>query len=680
MANTPGPDALRTVSVPDAIAPLFLRAQDYVRRYFADRHEDPEHSRITISGERYILVRAASMSVEFFDLVRSLYTDRGPDEAASVARNLLYDLAHSLGRADAHAFAAKMGLTDPIERLSAGPIHFAFAGWAFVRIHPESQPVPSDDYYLSYDHPFSFEADAWNRASRRAGFPVCIMSAGYSSGWCSESFGLTLEAAEVECTARGDAQCRFIMAPPRRLEEHLERYLERNRTADRSHRSAGLASVPVPEYFQRKRMEEALRAANERLEQRVAERTTELERANRALQAEMIERELAEEERQKVQVKLLDAQKLESLGVLSGGVAHDFNNLLVGILGNAGLAIQELPEDSPMRQTICDIETSALRAAELTRQLLAYAGKGQFVIQPVRVAQLVEEMEHLLGTAVHKAARLAFDFANGVPIIDADPIQLRQVVMNLVTNAAEAIGVGSGTITVRTGCMEATREYLADAQLGLGLSEGPYVFVEIEDDGHGMHPATLARIFDPFFTTKFTGRGLGLAAVLGIVRSHKGAIKVTSAPGHGTRVRVLLPPASAQMAAQAPAAEAPEVASHGGTVLIVDDEDTVRRVACRILEAAGFTVRTASGGVEAMRALREAPGAVDLVLLDMTMPDMSGTQTLIELQRIRPGIRVVLSSGYAQEEASVPGARVAAFIQKPYRPADLVAAIQRALA
>ena len=679
--DRPAPDALRTVSVPDAIAPLFLRAQDYVRRYFADRHEDPEQSSIVISGERYVLVRAASMSVEFFDLVTSLYADRGPDEAANVARNLLYDLAHSLGRADARAFAAKMGLTDPIERLSAGPIHFAFAGWAYVRIRAESQPVPNDDYYLCYDHPFSFEADSWSRAGRQAAFPVCIMSAGYSSGWCSESFGLTLEAVEVECSARGDAQCRFIMAPPRRLEEHLERYLERNGSAERGHRSARGTPVPVPEYFQRKRMEEALRAANERLEQRVAERTAELERANRALQAEIIERELAEEERQKVQVKLLHAQKLESLGVLSGGVAHDFNNLLVGILGNAGLALQDLAEDSPVRQTIRDIETSALRAAELTRQLLAYAGKGQFLVQPVQVSQLIDEMGHLLGTAVHRAARLVFEFGDGVPVVNGDPVQLRQVVLNLVTNAAEAIGIGSGTITVRTGQMDATREYLADAQLGPGLAEGPFVFLEVEDDGHGMHPATLARIFDPFFTTKFTGRGLGLAAVLGIVRSHKGAIKVTSAPGRGTRVRILLPLSdAARVATAAPAAQPSEAPQRGGTVLIVDDEDTVRRVACRILEHAGFTVRTATGGVEAMRSLREAPGSVDLVLLDMTMPDMSGAQTLQELQRIRPGIRVVLSSGYSQEETTVPTDQVSAFIQKPYRPADLVAAIRRALA
>jgi len=677
------PPQLRTVKVPDAIAPIFQKAEDYVRRYFADRTEDPERSSIVISGERYVLVRAASMSVEFFDLVTSLYKDKGPVEAANVAKNLLYDLAHSLGKADARAFAAKMHLHDPIERLSAGPIHFSFAGWAFVDIFPESNPSPDENYYLVYDHPFSFEADSWKRSGRKADFTVCVMNAGYSSGWCEESFGLPLVAAEVECVARGDPHCRFIMAPPAKIEAHLARFLEEHGTAERTHRASGGTPVTVPEYFQRKRMEEALRAANEQLERRVAERTVELEAANKALQAEIIERELAEEERRRVQVKLLHAQKLESLGVLSGGIAHDFNNLLVGILGNAGLALLELPEDAPARETLRDIETAALRAAELTRQLLAYAGKGQFVVEPVDLSRLVEEMNNLLATAVAKNARLQFEFPEVLPTIEADATQLRQVVMNLITNASEAIGSSSGAIYVRTGVMDADRAYLADTQLGGSLPEGRYAYVEVQDEGHGMHPATQARIFDPFFTTKFTGRGLGLAAVLGIVRSHRGAIRVVSAPGRGTTIRILLPCVDGAVplpAAPAHAGAAP--ASRTGCVLVVDDEETVRNVARRILVANGFSVRLAAGGVEAMHLLRDDPGGVDAVLLDLTMPDMSGTVTMQELLRIRPNLRVVLTSGYTQEEA-LPAADAAAgasgFIQKPYRPADLVATIRRAL-
>ncbi len=667
---------LRTVSVPEPLVPLFQKAEEYVRRYFADRSEDPEKSSIVISGERYVLVRAASMSVEFFDLVRSFYADKGEDEATAVARNLLYDLAHSLGRSDARAFANKMGVTDPIERLSAGPIHFSFAGWAFVDICAESRPTPDSDYYLIYDHPFSFEADSWKRAGRRPDFPVCVMNAGYSSGWCEESFGIPLVSAEIECQARGDAHCRFIMAPPDRIEGYLPAALSPNR---------GGAAVEIPEYFQRKRMEDALHAANEQLERRVAERTGEIERANKALQAEIIEREIAEEERRKVQVKLLHAQKLESLGVLSGGIAHDFNNLLVGILGNAGIALQDLPAGSPVRETIKDIETAALRAAELTRQLLAYAGKGQFFVGPVNLSTIVEEMANLLSSAVAKNARLEFQFPGDVPTIEADATQLRQVVMNLITNASEAIGASAGTIRVRTGTMNADRAYLGEAQLGAGLPEGTYCYIEVQDDGHGMHPATQARIFDPFFTTKFTGRGLGLAAVLGIVRAHRGAIRVQSAPGRGTTIRILLPCVESSPEAHGPAREAgPDkpVSERVASVLVVDDEETVRNVTTRILGTKGFTVRTASGGVEAIRMMRENPAQADVVLLDLTMPDMSGAVTMQELLRIRPDLKVVLSSGYSQEDAiadSDVAASAAAFIQKPYRPADLLATIRRVL-
>ncbi len=679
--SAPSREELRTVSVPEPFAPIFLRAQDYVRRYFADRTEDPESASIVISGERYILVRAASMSVEFFDMVSSLYADRGPAEAAIVAKNLLFDVAHSIGKADARTFHQRMGVTDPIERLSAGPIHFSFSGWAFVKIFPESQPAPNDTYYLIYDHPFSFESDAWRRAGRQAAFPVCVMNAGYSSGWCEESFGLPLVAAEVECLACGDTQCRFIMAPPEKIEEHIARYTRR-RSSGHPLPDDRYQPVAVPEFFQRKRMEEALREANDLLERRVEERTAELAAANKKLQAEIIERELAEEERRKVHVKLLHAQKLESLGVLAGGIAHDFNNLLVGVLGNAGIALQDLPADSPVRQTLKDIETAALRASELTRQMLAYAGKGQVVVQPVDLSHLVEEMANLLASAVSKSARLEYAFARELPRVEADATQLRQVVMNLITNASEAIGASGGTIRVETGVMRADRGYLTETHLGAGLPDGEYVYVEVKDDGHGMHAATLARIFDPFFTTKFTGRGLGLAAVLGIVRTHHGAIKVASASGKGTTIRVLLPVADGT-AEDAPPAEAEQADApgRGGTILVVDDEETVRAVARRMLERAGFTVRVAAGGQDALHQFRLDPAAFDAVLLDMTMPDLGGAQVFEEMRRIRADVRVLLSSGFTPEEmlGQVPGAGPAGFVQKPYRPADLVAAVRGVL-
>ena len=256
------PGQLTAASVPEPIQPLFLRAQQYVAAYFADRVEDPRQSTITISGERYILVRAASMSVEFFDLVTSLYRDKGPIEARSVANNLLFDLAHAIGKADAKAFHTRMGVTDPIEKLSAGPIHFAYSGWAFVDIFPQSSPSPDENYFLIYDHPFSFEADSWIKRGRKVDFPVCIMNAGYSSGWCEESFGLPLVATEVACTARGDRACRFIMAPPSRIEGYVARYFENAKRA--ASRTNDAVPAEIPEFFKRRRMEDALRTSENR--------------------------------------------------------------------------------------------------------------------------------------------------------------------------------------------------------------------------------------------------------------------------------------------------------------------------------------------------------------------------------------------------------------------------------
>ena len=262
--------ALDTVRVPDGLAGPFLEAHGYVERYFLSFVHRPTEATISIAGERYILLRASSMSVEFVELVMSLYRDRGPEEARGVADNLLFDLAHALGTADALAFHEKMGVTEPIAKLSAGPIHFAFSGWASVEILPESKPSPDDDFFLMYDHPFSFESHSWIAKGKTSETPVCIMNAGYSSGWCEESYGLPLVATEIECTAAGGEHCRFIMAPPSRIEEHLARHGVVGGGA------GGRSSVAVPEFFQRRRLEDELRRANTSLEQRVDERTAEL--------------------------------------------------------------------------------------------------------------------------------------------------------------------------------------------------------------------------------------------------------------------------------------------------------------------------------------------------------------------------------------------------------------------
>ncbi len=397
---------------------------------------------------------------------------------------------------------------------------------------------------------------------------------------------------------------------------------------------------------------------------------------------DVTERRAAEAERRRLDQQMQQTQKLESLGILAGGIAHDFNNLLVAILGNAGLALLELPPESPARQTVQAIETAAQRAADLTRQMLAYSGKGKFVIEPLNLSRVVEEMAHLLEVSITKRAVLKYHFAPNLPPIEADATQVRQVIMNLITNASDAIGDRSGVISISTGMQFADRAYLAESYLDTDLPEGDYVYIEVADTGEGMDEETRARIFDPFFTTKFTGRGLGLAAVLGIVRGHRAAIKLYSEPGRGTTFKVLFPAAAspATPVAQLPPVAQPAAAGARGVVLVVDDDETVRTVTRRMLEQAGFSVILAADGAQALEIYQSTP-AVALVIMDMTMPRMDGEQCFRELRRLDPAVRVLLTSGYNEQDATerFVGKGLAGFIQKPYRPVDLLARVQEAI-
>ena len=526
------PSRLATVTVPPELTEVFLKAQQYVESYFRQRRDDPEHSTISIAGERYILVRAASMSVEFFDLVLSLYRDRGPREAWGVANNLLFDIAHALGKADARALHEKTGVTDPIERLSMGPVHFAFAGWAFVRIHPESRPTADENFFLTYDHPFSFEADAWLKRLRRSECPVCIMSAGYSSGWCEESFGMPLVSVEVQCQARGDAHCRFIMAPPSRIPEHLARL---RFDSDSSIHAPGAHRISVPEFFVRKRLEDQIRASHEELEQRVWRRTVQLSEANRSLREAMTER-------QQMEQRLLQAQTMESIGRLAGGVAHDFNNLLTAIIGYTDLARAVAAGSDTIQQHLAGIREAADRATDLTRQLLALARQQPIEPRSVDLSRLVAENAAMLRLMVGDAIRLQITPAEDLWPVWADAGQLQRVLINLVVNARDACLPG-GQITITTGNTTFDESYLREHP---DASVGDHVMLSVEDTGAGIPPGVMARIFEPFFTTKDPGKGtgLGLSTCYGIARQHGGHIAVTSTPGAGTTFRVYLPRAT----------------------------------------------------------------------------------------------------------------------------------------
>ena len=397
-----------------------------------------------------------------------------------------------------------------------------------------------------------------------------------------------------------------------------------------------------------------------------------------SLGVDVTERKRAEEERRELENMMQQTQKLESLGVLAGGIAHDFNNLLMAILGNADLALAELPAESPVRNTIEDIVLGSRRAAELCRQMLAYSGKGRFLIEPLDLSRVVREMAHMLEVAVSKKAVLRYNFAENLPALEADATQIRQVVMNLIINASEAIGDRSGVIAVSTGAMECEAPFLRQTLFGESLAPGLYVYVEVADTGVGMDEATLARIFDPFFTTKFAGRGLGLAAVIGIVRSHHGTIRVQSAPDEGTTFRILFPASEKTAGDTAPQPEAQEWRANG-TILVVDDEETIRTLAKRMIQRCGLRVLSAADGREAVNVFRQAAGRIDCVLLDLTMPHMDGHEAFREMRAIRPEVPVILSSGYSEHDVTrrFAGVERIAFIEKPYTRGTLIAALRK---
>jgi PAS domain S-box-containing protein len=387
------------------------------------------------------------------------------------------------------------------------------------------------------------------------------------------------------------------------------------------------------------------------------------------LAIDITQRKDAESEKLLVERRLLEGQKLESIGVLAGGIAHDFNNLLTGIIGNANLASLDLPPQSPIRNNLKQIEIASHRAAELCQQMLAYAGKGRFVIQPVELGALVKTTVPLLQASISKRAKLHFDLHSALPAVMSDPTQLRQIVMNLVINASEALGDRDGEIAITTNLVHPSADWFDGAPLAPPETNLPFVRLEVRDSGCGMTEETIAKIFEPFYTTKFTGRGLGLAAVLGIIRSHRGGLIVRSGIGKGS-IFALFFPATATTQAEKPAvlSQTGLPWRRTGHILVVDDEDHVRRVAEKMLKSSGMTVETAHDGYEALDFFRANPEGFELVLLDMTMPRLSGEETLQLLREIRPGVRVLFMSGYNRREFvdSLPGRATLGFMQKPF--------------
>ena len=378
----------------------------------------------------------------------------------------------------------------------------------------------------------------------------------------------------------------------------------------------------------------------------------------------------AEETRLNLERQLFHAQKLESLGILAGGIAHDFNNLLTAIVGNADLALMKLSPDSPAVSCVQQIEKAAERATDLAKQMLAYSGKGRFLIEKLDLNHLLKDMLHILEVSISKKNELRLNLPSSLPNVEADATQLRQIIMNLVINASEAIGDNQGVIAITTGCQLCDRICLEDFWLHENLEQGPYLFLEVTDTGCGMDSETISKIFDPFFTTKFTGRGLGMSAVMGIVRGHKGAIKVESEPDRGTTFKVLLP--ACDTAVSTPARETQHDDWRGkGTVLLVDDEEQVREIGTIMLEQLGLNVITAGNGQEALEKFT-ANDNISVVILDLTMPKMDGEQCFRELRKLDTNVKIIMSSGYSVQEITRRlNESELGFIQKPYKLSNL---------
>lgn len=571
-----------TVRVPDPIKELFDLAQDTVRKYFLDFHPQPWKGTIEISGQRYVLLRASALSFDFLNTIRGLYGDRGDNEAIRIGKNLLFDIAHVIGMNDARNFHQKMGVRDPIAKLSAGPVHFAFTGWAFVDIMPQSHPTPDADYFLYYHHPFSFEADSWLRAGEEINTPVCIMNAGYSSGWCEESFGMPLTAVEISCRARGDENCTFVMAPPDRIRKYVEDHLEKIPEDIKK-----TVVYDIPTFLQRKQAEEQLNLAKQRAE---------------------------------------ESDRLKSLFLAS--MSHEIRTPLNAVLGSIDLIWDENPS-AEIREHLETISFSGTVLMKLINDILDFSKIEANELQIQQTAselapifiRLQSSFSHIIEHS-DKPITLSYSLPSELMTkILIDPTRLQQVLTNLLENAVKFTEKGS-------------------IDFGVQLEGGDSLCFYVRDSGIGIPPEKLGTIFKTFqqldstTTRKYGGSGLGLAIAKRIVELMSGTIRVTSEPGQGSEFSFLLPYLPVETQDLETHGEQPEDSSGTiQTILLVEDDETNLKVAQMILDKSGYSVISARNGNEAVSIFEENRD-VDLVIMDVGMPVMDGLQAVRKMREI----------------------------------------------
>lgn len=615
---------LNSVNVPEAFRPVFDIAEKTVREYFRDFKMDPGCGTIEINDQRYVLVRASAFSKGFLETIQGLYADKEPGEAFAIGRNFLFDYAHVIGMHDARDFHQKMNLTDPVARLSAGPVHFAWSGWAYVNIHPESNPTPDENFLLLYDHPYSFEADSWVRAGSISQEPVCVMNSGYSSGWCEESFGLPLTSVEISCIARGDAKCSFVMAPPHKISEHLEKISSQKKYAS-------LDMYNIPTFFERKKVEEEI-----------------------------------------LRSKALAEDSAKAKDDFVANMSHELRTPLGAILGFADL-LQKTDLDPVQQEYLEAIHTSGKSLLSIINDILDLSklDAGKFIIEsvPFSIPELMHSIQVMFSPkAAGKELRLSCSADLSINYqVTGDPMRLTQILVNLIGNAIKFTNSGS----VDVNCIVSKEDH---DSLELNFT--------VRDTGIGIEPEKMHSIFDRFMqadthiTRQFGGTGLGLAITKQLIELQGGHIHVHSEPNRGTEFNFMIPYKKAQE---------PSIASqkslHSGLrsygsvhkVLIVEDNLINQKLTATILHHNGFEVAIAKNGRKAIEMLKEYNP--DLILMDIQMPVLDGyrtTQMIRDELHIGTPIIAMTAHALSGEREKCLKAGMNDYLAKPFREPDLL--------
>jgi CheY-like chemotaxis protein/nitrogen-specific signal transduction histidine kinase/predicted hydrocarbon binding protein len=565
-------EKMPTVSVPENVKPIFDAAQKIVGEYFKNLKMEPSKGTIEINEQRYVLVRASALSIDFLSTILQLYADRGKEEAMLIGKNFLFDIAHVIGMSDAKNFHSKMNLSNPIEKLSAGPVHFAYSGWAFVDILPESNPSPDENYYLIYNHPFSFEADSWLRSGKKSDVSVCVMNAGYSSGWCEESFGIPLTAVEVTCKAKGDEHCTFIMSPPNKIQEHIDNYSKQSGLKINKKNNYN-----IPTFFERKNVEEQMRSARKKAEES-------------------------------------DKAKSEFLANMS----HEIRTPMNAIIGYVDIMLQDEISDAH-RSYLETLKDSGKLLLNLINDILDVSKieAGQLLLdeQIVSLSDILNAAESTAKGLIAKANKniqlvILNEFSPNSEII-VDSNRIKQILLNLLSNAVKF--TESGKI-----------------EIGVKLKDEHSLLFFVNDTGIGIEAKKHSKIFEMFgqadasTTREYGGTGLGLTISKKIIELMGGEIGLYSEKGKGSSFYFTLPYKPASVFKGNNHELQSESTHTGSAILLVEDNLINQRLTKLILEKSGFKVITANNGQEAVDRYKMANTTMDLILMDIQMPVLDG--------------------------------------------------------